>query len=346
MSENTADLPIKSDINLAPYNTLHIRSKAKSFISIKSIEQLKQLLHSWGDDPPRYFILGGGSNVLFVDDFDGLVIHVDMTGRTVVREDEDHLWLALGSGENWHDTVMYCVEQGWGGIENLALIPGTVGAAPIQNIGAYGVELKDVFESLRAVELETGEERIFSREECSFGYRDSVFKNKLKGRYLVAEVTLKLSKDPEANTSYGSIRKGLEERGIEDPGIGDVCDMVIDIRNSKLPSPEDLGNAGSFFKNPVVSRQKYEQLKRDYPTVPGYELNDIEIKVPAGWLIEQTGWKGRVVGNAGTYKQQALVIVNHGGATGEEILQLANRIKESVKQQFGIELIPEVNIVR
>ncbi len=342
----TSTLSFQSDVDLTPFNSLHVTARAKSFLSVTSIEQLTEVLSRPDTDPASLFILGGGSNILLVDDYDGLVLKMDIKGRDVVEEDNEHVWLRIGAGENWHETVLYCVERGWGGIENLSLIPGTVGAAPIQNIGAYGVELEEVFESLEAVNVKTGQSKIFDREDCRFGYRDSIFKNELKGEYAVAEVVLRLSKKPEVNTSYGAIRSKLEEKGIDKPTIKDISDVVIAIRNSKLPDPSDLGNAGSFFKNPVVSRQKYEHLKSTYPEVPGYELNDIEVKVPAGWLIEQAGWKGKVVGKAGTYEQQALVIVNHGGATGREILDLAGKIRDSVREQFGIELVPEVNIVK
>lgn len=345
MTQPTAEFPIQTDVNLAPYNTLHIEARASSFLSVKSSDQLVRFITGSKAEYSDLFVLGGGSNVLFVDDYDGLVLHVDIKGKEVVEETEDHIDLKIGAGENWHETVCYCVEKGWGGIENLSLIPGTVGAAPIQNIGAYGVELEEVFQSLEAVELSTGDIKSFMKEECRFGYRDSIFKNELKGKYIVTQVTLRLSKKPEVNTSYGAISKELERRNIENPTIRDVSEVVIDIRNSKLPNPDDLGNAGSFFKNPIVSRQKYEHLKMEYPSIPGYELNDIEIKVPAGWLIEKAGLKGKVYGNAGTYKQQALVIVNHGGATGKEILELSNKIRITVKNKFGIELVPEVNIV-
>ncbi|MDZ7715304.1 MAG: UDP-N-acetylmuramate dehydrogenase [Balneolaceae bacterium] len=346
MTANTTDLDIQKNVDLSSFNTLKISAQASSFLSITSAEQLETFCTQSDRDEAPVFVLGGGSNVLFADDFDGLILHISIMGKEVIKEDEEHVWLKVGAGENWHEIVLYCVENGWGGIENLSLIPGTAGAAPIQNIGAYGVELEEVFESLQAVHLETGERRTFKKSDCQFGYRDSIFKNELKGEYVVANVTLKLSKNHNLNTSYGAIQQKLEEKDIDEPTIKDISDIVIEIRNSKLPNPKDLGNAGSFFKNPIVSRQKFEQLKRAYENIPGYELNDIEVKVPAGWLIEQAGWKGKVVGNAGTYQQQALVIVNHGGATGEEILELARQIQLSVDEEFGISLVPEVNIVR
>lgn len=345
MTRPTAKFSIQSDVNLTSYNTLNVEAKASSFLSVTSAEQLTGFIEESSGEYSDIFVLGGGSNVLFVDNYDGLILHVSIKGKEILKEDDNHVWLQIGAGENWHETVLYCVGKGWGGIENLSLIPGTVGAAPIQNIGAYGVELQEVFENLEAIELVSGEKRTFNKQDCRFGYRDSIFKNELKGKYVVTEVTLKLSKNPSVNTSYGAISSELKNRGIENPDIRDISDVVIDIRNSKLPNPEDLGNAGSFFKNPIVSKQKFERLRQQYPSIPGYKLNTIETKIPAGWLIEEAGLKGKVFGNAGTYKQQALVIVNHGGATGQEILELANKIRTAVKNKFGIELVPEVNIV-
>ncbi|HEX6982538.1 MAG TPA: UDP-N-acetylmuramate dehydrogenase [Balneolaceae bacterium] len=340
------DVLVKPDVDLQPYNTLHISAKARRFAAVKTTAQLKEILcHPQTKNHPL-LVLGGGSNILFSDDFDGLVLHVEIGGKEVIKETGKHIWLKIGAGENWHQTVRYCVEKGWGGVENLSLIPGTVGAAPIQNIGAYGVELTNVFDRLEAIEIDTGETKIFKKEECRFGYRDSIFKNELKGKYVVTKVVLKLSKQPEVNTSYGAIQSELEKRGITDPSIMDISDIIIDIRNSKLPNPDELGNAGSFFKNPVVDKSVFDRIKGEYSKVPGYSMSDGKIKVPAGWLIELAGWKGKVVGNTGTYKQQALVIVNHGGATGKEILQLAESIQESVKKKFGIELMPEVNIIQ
>lgn len=336
---------IKKNVDLAPYTTLHVHSDAAWFARVGNQEELVSLLGDPTVQSRKKFILGGGSNVLFVDDYEGMVIRVAISGRQIVRENAGHVWLRVGAGENWHRTVRYCVERGWGGIENLSLIPGTVGAAPIQNIGAYGVELQDVFASLRAVEIATGREQIFKRDDCRFDYRDSIFKQELKGRYVITDVTLKVSKQPELNTSYGAIREKLREEGISEPTIEDISDVVIAIRNSKLPDPSQLANAGSFFKNPVVPNPVFESLKTDYPSIPGYAVDESHTKVPAGWLIEQTGWKGRVKGNVGTYRQQALVIVNHGNAIGREILELAREIQQTVKEQYDIELVPEVNIV-
>ncbi len=336
---------VETDVDLQPHNTLNISAKARYFASVESEHQLKGILRHPKTEGLKIMVLGGGSNVLFAEDFDGLVLHIEIKGREVVKETDDYVWLKIGAGENWHQTVRYCVGQGWGGIENLSLIPGTVGAAPIQNIGAYGVELQEVFEYLEAVDIEGRETRRYEKEHCEFGYRDSIFKGELKGIVIVTNVVLKLSKNPVLNTSYGAIQAELEKRNLDQPTIRDISDIVIDIRNSKLPNPDLLGNAGSFFKNPIVKNEIYNRIKEEYPEAPGYKMGEYKTKVPAGWLIEEAGWKGKVVGNTGTYKQQALVIVNHGGATGGEILNLADQIKKSVKEQFGIALVPEVNIV-
>lgn len=335
---------IQEHTDLTPYNTLHVAAKAKKFVSVQTEKQLQSLLKSYDQTLPL-FVLGGGSNVLFINDFNGLILHIAILGKEIIKEDENYIWLKVGAGENWHETVRYCVEKGWGGIENLSLIPGTVGAAPIQNIGAYGVELDEVFESLAAVELKNGSSHVFYKDDCKFAYRDSVFKQELKGQFAVTSVTLKLSKHPVLNTSYGAIQQKLDEKEITAPSIRDISDIVIEIRNSKLPDPAELGNAGSFFKNPVIGNEKFESLKREYPSAPGYPMDDNYTKVPAGWLIEQAGWKGKVTGSVGTYRQQALVIVNHGGASGEEIWQLAQKIQQSVDEMFDIKLVPEVNIV-
>lgn len=336
---------VKTDVDLRPYNTLNISAKARYFASVKSESELKNILRHPKTEGLKILVLGGGSNVLFADDFDGLILHIEIKGREVIKETEDKVWLKIGAGENWHQTVRYCVEKGWGGIENLSLIPGTVGAAPIQNIGAYGVELEEVFAWLEAMDIEGREIRKYEKEHCEFGYRHSIFKGELKGVVIVTNVVLKLSKNPQLNTSYGAIQSELEKRNITQPTIRDISDIVIDIRKSKLPNPDLLGNAGSFFKNPIVKGKVYDRIKEEYPEAPGYDMGNDKMKVPAGWLIEEAGWKGKVVGNTGTYKQQALVIVNHGDASGSEIMDLADSIKKSVKKQFGIDLVPEVNIV-
>lgn len=336
---------VRQDVQLRPYNTLDISARAGLFASITSVEELQQLLQESPVDTDDMLVLGGGSNILFAGDFPGMVLQIAIKGKKLVEEDDSFVWLEIGGGENWHQTVRYAIDKGWGGIENLSLIPGTVGAAPIQNIGAYGAELADVFERLEAVNIASAEVRTFSKEECEFGYRDSIFKRDLKGKYVITKVVLKLSKNPEINSSYGAIQSELEKRNISEPTVRDISDIVISIRNDKLPNPEALGNAGSFFKNPIVEAEKFEKLQQSYPQIPGYEMSENEIKVPAGWLIEEAGWKGKKIGNTGTYRQQALVIVNHGGATAEEILNLAAKIQESVREKFEIDLVPEVNII-
>ena len=290
--------------------------------------------------------LGGGSNVLLCNDYPGLLIRNAIKGLQIVHEDDDHVLLRVYSGESWHETVMYCVERNWGGIENLSLIPGTVGAAPMQNIGAYGVELEQVFDQLEALNLNTLELETFNKTQCAFGYRESVFKRQLKGQYFIYSVTFKLSKKPIIHADYGDIQAILNKKGLsaETAGIKDVSDAVIHIRQSKLPDPKVLGNSGSFFKNPQITKEHFEALKLQFPDIKGYPQND-GMKVPAGWLIEQCGWKGKRVGNTGSHAKQALVLVNYGGATGSEIYQLAQDIIQSVADKFSIQLEPEVNIV-
>lgn len=338
-------MQVQHNYSLKAYNTFGIDVSCNYFAEVTSTEELKTLLADpqWKTQPR--LILGGGSNLLFTGDFDGLVIKNSIKGIEVVKEDEAHTWLKAGGGEVWHNLVLHAIDKGLGGIENLSLIPGQVGAAPMQNIGAYGVELKDVFDSLEALHIESGELHTFNNEQCAFGYRESVFKNKYKGQYIITSVTLRLSKKPVFNTSYGAITDTLKEMGVEQLSIKAISDAVIHIRQSKLPNPAELGNAGSFFKNPVISRSAFEKLQLQNPTVPHYDQPDGSVKVPAGWLIEQAGWKGKKVGNTGSHAKQALVLVNYGNATGNEIYKLALDIQQSVKDQFGIDINPEVNIV-
>jgi UDP-N-acetylmuramate dehydrogenase len=343
-------MTIEENISLKPFNTFGIDSNARYFTSILNPEDLQQLISTSLYQQQEVFILGGGSNVLLTRDFDGLVIKMDIRGVEVLEEDQTDVWVKAGAGENWHQFVLYCISKGYGGIENLSLIPGTVGAAPMQNIGAYGVEIQDVFECLEAVSLKTGELCIFNHEACRFGYRDSVFKNELKGKYVITSVTFRLSKKPEINTSYGTIEETLQQIRAAAaykprPAIEEVSDAVIQIRQSKLPDPREIGNAGSFFKNPVVSKEKYEALQQSYEQIPGYPVSEDEVKVPAGWLIEQCGWKGKRVGNTGVHSKQALVLVNHGNVKGAEVYALAMDIQESVRKQFGIDITPEVNVI-
>ena len=338
-------IPVNHNISLAPFNTFHIDVNTLYFIEINSITEL---LHVVGErmllDEPL-LILGEGSNILFTGDFEGIVLKNNIKGIEISGEDENNVWIKAASGELWHELVLFSVLNNYGGIENLSLIPGTVGASPIQNIGAYGVELVDTFFELEALDLKTGEIIVFKKNDCDFGYRNSIFKNELKGKYYISSVTLKLNKDPKVNISYGAIKDILIKNGIKDPGIAAVSKAVIEIRKSKLPDPDLIGNAGSFFKNPEISDEQYQILKQKFENIPGYKINELLIKVPAGWLIEQCGWKGKRVGNTGAHKDQALVLVNYGNATGKEIYSLALEIKRSVMDKFGIEINPEVNVI-
>lgn len=332
-------------VSLQPHNTFGVDVCARYFFSVDTKDSLLNIIKKELQHYSKHLIIGGGSNILFCSDYDGLVIHNEIKGIDMVKEDEGSVWVKALSGTTWHNLVLYCVERNWGGIENLSLIPGTAGAAPIQNIGAYGAELKDTFESLEAIDMNTGEERIFHNADCRFGYRQSVFKNEGKGKHFIYSITLKLSKQPIINTQYGDIRNILEEKGITKPTIQDVSDAVIRIRSSKLPDPAEIGNAGSFFKNPEVSVEKAESLHAYYPDMPVYAQPNGRVKIPAAWLIEQCGWKGKQVGHTGNHVRQALVIVNYGNASGHEIWQHAQNVLLSVKEKFGILLEPEVNVV-
>lgn len=342
MNDSRTMMQITSERSLLPFNTFGIDVDAARFVSVETIDELQTALHS-GIRP--VMILGGGSNVVFTKKVEGLVIHNKIRGIEAVRTSGNTVWLKIGGGELWHDVVLHAVRHGLGGIENLSLIPGTMGAAPVQNIGAYGVELKDVFVSLEAVELDTGALLHFDAAQCRFGYRDSFFKREGKGRFCITAVTLALtSADHRINTSYGDIRRTLEQSGIASPDIADVSRAVVQIRSSKLPDPARIGNCGSFFKNPEADRGVLERIRATHPAVVFYDLPDGRVKIPAGWLIEQCGWKGKRVGNTGCYEKQALVLVNYGGATGEEVKNLADAIIDSVRERFGVSLEPEVNI--
>lgn len=345
-STDTSSAPVlQTDVNLAKLNSMGVPVKAAKFADITNKKQLVLLHESGFFDKYDPVILGGGSNMLFLDDPGQPVVKVSITGRQFVKQQSNTVLLKAGAGEEWHKVVTAAVENNYGGIENLALIPGTTGAAPIQNIGAYGVELKDSFHELTAFDTRSGEFYVFTADECRFGYRDSIFKRELKGKVIVCDVTLRLSEsNHELNIGYKSLEGYLKEKGIHTPGIKDVYNAVVAIRQSKLPNPADIGNAGSFFKNPVVKSDKFHNLQLSYD-LPFYKLGSDQYKIPAAWLIEQAGWKGKRVGNVGTYKNQALVLVNHGGATGLEIYEHAMKIKESVLTKFGIDLHPEVNIV-
>ncbi len=314
---------------------------AEHFIEIHSTDELSEFLNT---DFGEIRILGGGSNVLMTSDLQGVVLKNEIKGIEIVEEISSHAIVSTGGGEEWHNLVLWSLEKNLGGIENLSLIPGSVGAAPIQNIGAYGVELNDVFHHLEAVELASGKVRLFTKEDCQFAYRDSIFKRKLKGKYFITKVFLKLTKQHQLNTSYGTIKEILSQNNILNPTIKEVSRAVISIRQSKLPDPKRIGNSGSFFKNPEIEVPHCQRLRAEFPETVFYEMPNGKVKIPAGWLIEKAGWKGKRSGDAGCHENQALVLVNYGNAKGEEIRDLAFQIRASVKEMFGIELIFEVNI--
>ncbi len=333
---------LQFDFDLQPYNSFGIKVGARAYVQIHSTKQLQHLLSLYNGP---IFVLGGGSNLLFTNDVDALVVHNRIMGKERVRTFPKSVYVRAGAGENWQQFVCWAIGKGWGGIENLSLIPGTVGAAPIQNIGAYGVELQSVFRQLKAVDLTTGKLHIFRSKDCRFGYRDSIFKRQLKDRFFICEVTVCLSRFPKINTSYGAIRQTLADMQVDRPGISDVSKAVIQIRSSKLPDPAKIGNAGSFFKNPEVDNNTFTKIQQRFPEMPFYPLPEGRTKIPAGWLIEQCGWKGKRIGDAGCHQNQALVLVNHGHATGAEIYHLAQKIKKSVQERFGVELMEEVRVV-
>lgn len=336
---------IQENISLKNYNTFGIDVKAKFFVEITGLVQLQKALELKAY--PKKFIISGGSNMLLTKDIDALVMHIQLKGITVVEEDEDSVEVKVMAGENWHELVMWSLEQGYGGLENLSLIPGNVGTAPIQNIGAYGVELKDVFVSCAAMDVKTGELEGFDNEACEFGYRDSIFKNKAKGKYIITSVVLKLTKKNHVlHTGYGSIENELKNRGIVHPTIQDISNAVIAIRKSKLPNPNEIGNSGSFFKNPIISKKAFDKFIKRNPNAPFYEVDENQYKIPAGWLIEQCGFKGKRFGDAGVHEKQALVLVNHGNASGKEILDVAQKIQEEVQKTFKIKIQSEVNIIK
>jgi len=332
-------LKIQKNISLKQYNTFGIDVNAKRFATVNSVIDLKNIITNEKD----IFLLGGGSNMLLTSDIEKLVIHLDLKGIIVNNTEKNTVYVTAEAGENWHEFVLWCISQNYGGLENLSLIPGNVGTSPIQNIGAYGVEIKDTFFQLEALNIETGKTKIFTKEDCNFGYRNSVFKNEVKGKFIILNVTFKLTKNNHnINISYGAIKAGLENKS--NPSIKEISDVIIAIRESKLPDPEKIGNSGSFFKNPVISNKAFQILQKSYPEIPHYIVTKDEIKVPAGWLIEQCGFKGKRIGDAGVHDKQALVLVNYNNATGEEIFNLAKNVKQTVKNKFNIDLDIEVNI--
>ena len=332
---------VKENASLKSLNTFGLDVHAAHYVRITSREELRNIKQL----PKPWFFLGGGSNILFTRSFPGTIIHIDLRGRGIISEDGDDVLVYGMAGENWHEFVRYTLQLDLGGIENLSLIPGNLGTAPVQNIGAYGVEIKDVFHELEAFDTEKGEFIIFNAEDCQFAYRQSYFKQEGKGRYIITKVVLKLSRQHTLHTGYGAIGSELQNMGITNPDIHDVSRAVVRIRMSKLPDPAMLGNCGSFFKNPIVSKEKVDDLLKRFPDMPFYPVSDAETKVPAGWLIEHCGWKGKAEGNVSMHKQQALVLINLGNASGEELYAHAQRVKQSVKDFFDIQLEEEVNVL-
>lgn len=336
---------INRNISLKELNSFNIDVSAKFFTEIYSVEQLQNVLNEKEIIPLKKMILGGGSNILFTKNFDGIIIKDSISGIQIIDQDSESAIVEAGTGVVWDDLVKYCVEKGFGGIENLSLIPGNVGAAPIQNIGAYGQELKDSFYELSGMYLNSCNAKVFNKAECDFYYRDSIFKNSLLSKFVITSVKLKLSKYPALNLSYKPVEEEILKRKIKNPSIADLRNIIIDIRKSKLPDPKMLGNAGSFFKNPAVTIKKYEELKKRYPDIKHFPTNGNMVKIAAAWLIEKCGWKGKRIGDAGVYQNHSLVLINYGKARGDEILSLANEIRSSVNNEFGIILKNEVNII-
>jgi len=335
-------LNIKEKISLKTYNTFGISLNAKRFISVDSVYQLQQLLKIEKD----VFLISGGSNMLLTKEIEKLVVHINIKGISIDNETSQVVYLTVNSGENWHDFVLWCISENYGGIENLSLIPGNVGTCPIQNIGAYGVEVKDTITKVEGLDIKTGKLVHFSNEECKFGYRNSIFKNEVKGKYILTSVSFRLTKKNHTlNTSYGAIETELISNKITNPTLKNISDAVISIRKSKLPDPTEIGNSGSFFKNPVIPISQFLILQKEFPTIPSYAVSDTEIKIPAGWLVEQGGFKGKRFGDAGVHKKQALVLVNYNHASGKEIYELAKKIQKTVKSKFRVSLEIEVNII-
>ena len=330
---------------LLKLNTFGVDVKAKYFVSINTVNELIELTKTKVFKDLQLLILGGGSNILFTKDFDGLVILNSIKGKEIIDQTQESIFLKIGAGENWHELVMYTVDNKWGGIENLSLIPGNTGTAPMQNIGAYGVEIKETFVELEALEISSGKIVKFNNSDCEFGYRESVFKNKMKNQFIILNITLELKKNPVLNINYGDVKAILESQNINNPSIKQVSDAIISIRQSKLPDPKIIGNSGSFFKNPIVSLNQLELLKKKYPNVVNYKINENEFKIAAGWMIERAGWKGKKFNNYGVHEKQALVLINYGLANGMEIFNLSEEIILDIKDKFGIKLEREVNII-
>lgn len=334
---------IQHNSSLKPYTTFGIDVKAETFVSVKTLESLMAVLKT---NSSQLLVVGGGSNMLLTKDIEGLVVHIDLKGIEICEKNKNTTKVKVAAGENWHDFVVWSLQHNLGGLENLSLIPGNVGTAPIQNIGAYGVELKDTFVECEALNLQSLDIETFSKADCKFDYRNSIFKSEVKGQYIIISVTFELThSEHKLKTSYGAISEELKKMNVKSPTIKDVSKAVIAIRQSKLPDPKHLGNSGSFFKNPVVSRSKFEAIQSQFPNMPHYSVSENEIKIPAGWLIETAGFKGKRFGNYGVHKNQALVLVNYGGATGKDILQLSQTIQKAISAIFEISLEAEVNIL-
>ena len=337
-------MQIQDNFSLKNHNTFGIEAKAKQFVAVHSVDELKAVLESHKSD--KKFILGGGSNMLLTKDIDALVIHVDLKGKKIIEQDENFVWVESMAGENWHEFVLWTISQDFGGLENMSLIPGNVGTTPVQNIGAYGTEIKDTFVSCEAMNIATQEMKTFTNAECNFGYRESIFKNEVKDQFIITSVIYKLTKrNHKINTSYGDILAELAKKNITEPTLKEVSNAVIAIRQSKLPDPKELGNSGSFFKNPILLKSDFEKIHQKFPDMKFYEVSDTEVKVPAGWLIEQAGLKGKRFGEAGVHKNQALVLVNYGNATGQEILAVSKEVQKTVFEIFGIHIEAEVNVI-
>lgn len=334
----------QSDVSLQNYNTLAVPARARYFVSLNDSSQLPEALAFALERDLSILVLGGGSNVVLREDFPGLVLHLNWRGRELVDSDAEFYWLKVAAGENWHQLVLYCLEKSYWGLENLALIPGSVGAAPIQNIGAYGVELKDVFAELEAWEIQSGKSVTFNTEACEFDYRDSVFKNSLRDRYIITSVTFKLRRAPQLVLSYPALKAALPDRPVEEIGPRELAEAVCRLRTEKLPDPTQIPNAGSFFKNPIIELSQFECLQQDYPELVSYPVDDQRVKLAAAWLIDQAGWEGVTQGPVAVHSQQALVLTNSGRAMGSEVLALAEKIQQSVNEKFGVQLEPEPRI--
>ena len=335
---------IYNDFSLKKYNTFGIETKAKRFVAVHNIEELRTVLQE--NKLETKFILGGGSNMLLTQDIQSLVIHIDLKGKKNLKENLDFVWVESQAGENWHEFVLWTINQNFGGLENMSLIPGNVGTTPVQNIGAYGTEIKDTFVSCLAMNIASQEIKTFYKEDCHFGYRESIFKHEAKDQFIITSVVFKLTKrNHKITISYGDITKELEKQNVTTPSLKEVSNAVIAIRQSKLPDPKELGNSGSFFKNPIISKEQFEKARALHPEIPHYVISETEVKIPAGWLIEKAGFKGKRFGDAGIHKNQALVLVNYGNATGQEILSVSKDIQATILKEFGIEIEAEVNVI-